>query len=64
MPGERRLMTSEEVDQVIALSKDPAYIEGLEAEGRQDRMVEVDNPMRREVRYRRGTEPSACGESA
>ncbi len=49
-------MTPEEFEQMRAALRDPDYLARLAADARTRGLVEVDNPMRREVRPRRGTE--------
>ena len=49
---ERHFVTPKELEQMRELMKDPEYLARL---GQAD-MVEVDNPFRREVRPRRGTD--------
>lgn len=56
--AETRVMTPEEFEQMRAAIQDPDYIARLAAEAKSQGLVEVDNPMRREVRPRRGTETS------
>jgi hypothetical protein len=51
-----RVLTPEEFEQMRAAIQDPDYIKRLHADTKAMGMVEVDNPMRREVRPRRGTE--------
>lgn len=56
IPDGMRVMTTEEFEQMRAAIQDPDYIKRLHADTKAMDMVEVDNPMRREVRPRRGTE--------
>lgn len=49
-------MTSEELKQWRAALSDPDYLRRLAADVKRERMVEVDNPFRTELRPRRGTE--------
>lgn len=51
-----RVLTAEEFEQMLAAMRDPEYVARLAADTKAMGMVEVDNPMRREVRPRRGTE--------
>jgi hypothetical protein len=46
----RRVLTAEEFDALLKLRRDPEYVAGLPCPCG---MVEVDNPVRREVRHRR-----------
>lgn len=59
-----RVMTPEEFEQMLAAMRDPEYVARLAADVKAMGMVEVDNPMRREVRPRRGAEvrtaPAEC----
>lgn len=50
------VLTGEEVAQMRALANDPDYLRRLAADLHIAGMVEVDNPMRRELRPRRGTD--------
>ena len=54
--AETRVMTPEEFEQMQAALRDPDYIARLAADAKTQGLVEVDNPMRREVRPRRGAE--------
>ena len=47
----RRVLTAEEFEALLELARDPAYLASLPCACG---MVEVDNPVRREVRHRRG----------
>lgn len=51
-----RVLTTEECEQMRAAIQDPDYIKRLHADTKAMGMVEVDNPVRREARPRRGTE--------
>ena len=55
-PRRQRVLTTEEFAQLQAALKDPDYIRRLAEDAKRANMVEVDNPMRREVRPRRGTD--------
>lgn len=55
MSGEH-VMTAAEFEQMRAALRDPDYVARLAADARTQGLVEVDNPLRREVRPRRGTE--------
>lgn len=57
--AEFRVLTTEEFEQMRAALRDPDYIARLAADSKSQGLVEVDNPMRREVRPRRGTEKPA-----
>jgi hypothetical protein len=57
-----RVMTAVEFAQMRAAIQDPDYIKRLAADTKAMGMVEVDNPMRREVRPRRGTERRTTAE--
>jgi hypothetical protein len=52
-------MTAEEFERLQAAIRDPDYVARLLADEKAQGLVEVDNPMRREVRPRRGTETAA-----
>lgn len=47
----RRVLTRDEFDRMLELARDPEYLASLPCPCG---MVEVDNPVRREVRHRRG----------
>lgn len=49
-PDQRRVLTAAEFDELLELCRDPAYVAGLPCACG---MVEIDNPVRREVRHRR-----------
>lgn len=51
-----RVLTDDEVAQMRELANDPDYLRRLAADLRIAGMVEVDNPMRRELRPRRGAD--------
>lgn len=55
--AERHVLTSGEFERMRAAIQDPSYVARLAADSKSQGLVEVDNPMRREVRPRRGTEP-------
>lgn len=54
--AERRVLTEAEVAEWKAALLDPDYIRRLTEDAKTAGHVEVDNPMRREVRPRRGTD--------
>lgn len=55
-PGGKRLVTADELAQLLAAWRDPDYRARAQVDAARAGMVEVDNPMRRELRARRGTD--------